>query len=249
MSSKWPLHQKDEETTQLHVHLNWRSVGLVSLQLSRFYGLHCTSNLIQPYWRNGWKISRKLQSTIIRLQADRWAIAWYKQNMNSSHQLWDSFRYHTPSEKPIEVEPDADDAMEAITIDHQDYVNASTSGNSKPSATTGKNTTKRALIQPSVEHISKKVRMDQLTNQLDADIVQLFCVGGIPPIALLTLATRRMSQTISAAVPKCFLVATMLVWMLPSSWSCSLTGQSRLGLKSVTDQCPVLLRSWLMGTL
>ena len=61
------------------------------------------------------------------------------------------------------------------------HFNASTSGNSKPSATTGKNMTKRALIQPSVEHISKKARMDQLTNQLDADIVQLFCVGGIPP--------------------------------------------------------------------
>ncbi|OJA07519.1 hypothetical protein AZE42_10753 [Rhizopogon vesiculosus] len=54
--------------------------------------------------------------------------------------------------------------------------NTSTSGNSKPSAMT-----KRALIQPSVEHISKKARMDQLMSQLDADIVQLFCIGGIHP--------------------------------------------------------------------
>ena len=36
-------------------------------------------------------------------------------------------------------------------------------------------------MQPSVQHISKKARMNQLANQLDADIVKLFCVGGIPP--------------------------------------------------------------------
>ena len=42
--------------------------------------------------------------------------------MNNSHQPEIPSGNHTPSEKPIEVEPDADDAMEVITIDHQDYV-------------------------------------------------------------------------------------------------------------------------------
>ncbi|OAX34567.1 hypothetical protein K503DRAFT_435038 [Rhizopogon vinicolor AM-OR11-026] len=57
-----------------------------------------------------------------------------------------------------------------------------------------------------------------------------------------------MSQTISAAALRCFLVATMLVWMLPSSWTCPLTGQLQLKLK-ISHRCPVPLRSWLMGIL
>ncbi|KAG2112346.1 uncharacterized protein F5147DRAFT_744584 [Suillus discolor] len=42
-------------------------------------------------------------------------------------------------------------------------------------------TTKRTSMQPSVKQILKKACLDQQTNQLDADIVELFCVGGIPP--------------------------------------------------------------------
>ncbi|KAI6143942.1 hypothetical protein BKA82DRAFT_4017174 [Pisolithus tinctorius] len=35
--------------------------------------------------------------------------------------------------------------------------------------------------QPSVFHLAKKAHIEQLSNQLDADIVSLFCIGGIPP--------------------------------------------------------------------
>lgn len=35
--------------------------------------------------------------------------------------------------------------------------------------------------QPSVIQMSRKARIQQLSTQLDADIVQLFCVGGLPP--------------------------------------------------------------------
>ena len=35
--------------------------------------------------------------------------------------------------------------------------------------------------QPSVYPLAKKARADKLTAQLDADVVQFFCVGGIPP--------------------------------------------------------------------
>lgn len=35
--------------------------------------------------------------------------------------------------------------------------------------------------QPSVLPLAKKARQDELTKQLDADVVHLFCVGGIPP--------------------------------------------------------------------
>src|SRR6266481_9306476 len=84
---------------------------------------------------------------------------------------------HIPLPRSLKEELDGSLAADAPSAKVARF-NASTSGNSKPSATTGKNTTKRALIQPTVEHISKKARMDQLTNQLDADIVQLFCVRG-----------------------------------------------------------------------
>ena len=36
-------------------------------------------------------------------------------------------------------------------------------------------------IQPSIFPLVKKARQTELANQLDADIVNFFCVGGIPP--------------------------------------------------------------------
>ena len=35
--------------------------------------------------------------------------------------------------------------------------------------------------QPSVAPLAKKARIEALKAQLDADVVQLFCVGGLPP--------------------------------------------------------------------
>ena len=42
-------------------------------------------------------------------------------------------------------------------------------------------TTKSNMTQPSVYPLAKKARADKLTAQLDADIVQFFCVGGLAP--------------------------------------------------------------------
>ncbi|KIM56279.1 hypothetical protein SCLCIDRAFT_29720 [Scleroderma citrinum Foug A] len=42
-------------------------------------------------------------------------------------------------------------------------------------------TTKSNMTQPSVYPLAKKARADKLTAQLDADIVQFFCIGGLAP--------------------------------------------------------------------